>query len=122
MLSDPRPSDTIPRHPQRSDRRKARRVELEAEVTIAFGESFFSGSAVDVSRTGIRIASERALLKGQRLALELTLPRGQVLARGTVCWCREGECFGVAFENLSAQDKDILEAYCARRIRATSVS
>jgi hypothetical protein len=92
-------------------------------VTVAFGESFFCGEAIDLSCGGIRIACARPVTEGQRLALELTLPRGQVLARGVVCWSRSGESFGVAFDDLSAQDMDIIEAYCERtRARATSAS
>jgi len=100
------------------ERRAAPRVSLEVDVSIESDSHFFVGLSGDISRGGLFVATWRKLPVGAAVEVALSLPGGQVLAHGTVRWVRDlsegvNPGFGVAFEELSAEARARVEAFCA---------
>lgn len=124
MMSAPLQSETLPsgnRHAT-TERRTSPRVPLEADVVLACGSQFFSGTALDLSARGVFVATRRPLDIGAPVSLELTVPEGQVLARGIVRWRRAPSADGVAgvgieLVDLSDVDEQIIAKVCGARPR-----
>ena len=102
---------------RRTNRRAQSRVPIDVEVTLATGAQFISGLSTDVSEGGVFVLTHRILAVGARVTIELTLPSGQVLARGIVRWVRDRDeagahGIGIAFEELSEIDRTRVAKFC----------
>ena len=108
----------------RTDRRISKRISLDVDVAVKSDIGFFVGTAQDVSEKGLFVATGRRLPIGGEVALALTLPRGDVVARGHVRWSRDdaepGETgVGIEFDAIPEEDRARVEAYCADERRTT---
>jgi uncharacterized protein (TIGR02266 family) len=114
------PPSADARGPGATERRGAPRVRVEVEVSLASESHFFVGLTGDLSEGGLFVATWRKLPVGATLDVELALPDGPVIARGTVRWLRDAgdegaPGVGVAFESLSDADRARIESFCAAR-------
>jgi uncharacterized protein (TIGR02266 family) len=124
MMSEPHQSEHSPSGIRRigEERRFSPRIPLQADVVLACGSQFFSGTATDLSARGVFVATRRPLDIGTNVSLELTVPEGQVLARGVVRWRRAPDADGVAgvgieLVDLSDLDVEIIAKVCGTRPR-----
>jgi uncharacterized protein (TIGR02266 family) len=124
MKSEPQMSEHFPSGIRRigDERRVSPRVPLEADVVLACGSQFFSGTAHDLSARGVFVATRRPLDIGTNVSLELTVPEGQVLARGVVRWRRSPDADGLAgvgieFVDLAEVDEQIIARIVGSRPR-----
>lgn len=109
----------------RPERRAQPRIPIHTEVMVAAEERFFSALSADVSQEGIFLLTHRVLPLGTSVSLEFSLPKGQVVARGTVRWVRaagEGKLpgLGVVFDQLDGKDRALVRAFCSGRPRFLS--
>jgi uncharacterized protein (TIGR02266 family) len=98
----------------------ATRVHVDAEVSLVSESNFFVGLTRNLSHGGLFVATWRRLPIGTPVDLVLTLPDGPVMTRGSVRWVRDltdvtAPGIGVMFDALSDQDRQRIEAFCARR-------
>ncbi len=96
------------------------RVAVRVEVTLASESQFFAGLSGDVSEGGIFVQTYRPLAVGDRVALVVALPAGDVEILGVVQWVRDADVnmspgFGAAFERLSPGSLMRIEEFCRRR-------
>jgi uncharacterized protein (TIGR02266 family) len=103
------------------NRRGSDRSLIEAEVSVASDSQFFTGIAGNVSTGGLFVATYRALPVGGRVAMQIALPEGDVLATGTVRWIRDASSgaspgLGIAFDGaIGDDDIERIERFCAVR-------
>jgi uncharacterized protein (TIGR02266 family) len=72
------------------ERRRHKRVAMQAEVSLSSDSNFYSGFASDLSEGGIFVATCNVLERGTEVDVTFTLPDGKpVTARGVVRWARE---------------------------------
>lgn len=71
-------------------KQEARRARRRIEVRYGHGGARFIGYSRNVSRTGMMVAAVRVFEPGTLLDLEIKLPSGSFLLKGTVIWAREG--------------------------------
>jgi len=72
------------------ERRRHKRVAMQAEVSLSSDSNFYSGFASDLSEGGIFVATCNVLERGTLVDVTFTLPDGKpVTARGVVRWARE---------------------------------
>jgi uncharacterized protein (TIGR02266 family) len=113
--------DPMHDHPSADgDRRSNPRVRLDAEVSLASDSQFFTGLTRNLSSGGVFVATYRRLALGCHVTLELTLPDGQLSARGVVRWVREAALdvppgIGIAFEALDAAAYERIARFCQAR-------
>ena len=108
-----------------ADRRASQRarVEVQVEVSHSSEPQFFVGLTGDISEGGLFVATWRRFSVDAPVALALSLPDGPLLARGHVCWVRDGveggatPGLGIAFELLSPGDRARIRGLL-RRARA----
>ena len=116
------------RHCAVTERRRAPRIPVSANVDVAAPDSrpthetFFGGLSADVSEHGVFVSTHRVLDLGTRVSLEISLPTGQVLARGTVRRMRRADeglapGLGIDFDELSEIDRCTVEKFCRNRPR-----
>jgi uncharacterized protein (TIGR02266 family) len=102
------------------NRRSAPRIAVETEISLGSDSQFFTGITGNLSTGGVFVATYRRLPVGSRVTLQLTLPQGEVVARGIVRWLREaaGEVspgVGIAFEELEPSARSLIDAFCLER-------
>lgn len=105
-----------------SERRRAPRIPVTVDVDVATHEHFFAGQSADVSEKGVFVSTHRVLALGTRVSIEISLPTGQVLARGVVRWMRRAEDgvvpgLGIDFEELPEIDRRTVEKFTRGRPR-----
>jgi hypothetical protein len=123
-------ADILPAAPRASERRRAPRIPIAVNVDVAAPdprpthETFFGGLTADVSEHGVFVATPRVLDVGTRVSLEISLPTGQVLARGVVRWkraaCADRDIvagLGIVFDGLCEIDQRTIVKFCADRPR-----
>ena len=100
--------------------RLAQRHALGVEVSLTSESQFFVGLTGNISTGGVFVATYETRAVGSRIDLEFTLPSGIVRARGIVRWLRvtrDGGTpgFGVAFEELTRDERTRIESFCKER-------
>jgi uncharacterized protein (TIGR02266 family) len=109
-----------------SERRQARRLDIQAEIGIESDSNFFMGLTEDISTGGIFIATYDVRTIGSPMTINFTLPDGHLVsAEGVVRWVREyqgGDSdaehmpgMGVQFTALTEQDQHAIEAFVRYR-------
>jgi uncharacterized protein (TIGR02266 family) len=96
------------------------RVTLRVEVNAVSESQFFAGLSGDVTEGGVFVQTHRRLPAGERVALVLVLPAGEIEALGVVDWLREADAStspgaGVVFERLTASAQAQVKAFCESR-------
>lgn len=71
-------------------KQEARRSRRRVEVRYGPEAPQFVGYSRNVSRTGMMVAAIRVFGPGTMLRIEVKLPAGTFLLKGTVIWAREG--------------------------------
>lgn len=86
-----------------TQQRKFARIDFETEVTIDLDGAKQTGTTVNVSQGGALIKINSSLLFGQKLVVEIQLPKIKDVCRipSVVRW-RNDESIGVQFETLRA--------------------
>ena len=104
------------------EHRSSRRVSVEVDIHLASDSHFFSGLSGDISEGGLFFSTYRPLTVGTQVDVEFSLPGTErsVHARGEVRWIREHSPdhprgVGIAFEELSDEDRDAIHAFCNAR-------
>jgi uncharacterized protein (TIGR02266 family) len=109
-----------------SERRQARRLDIQAEIGIESDSNFFMGLTEDISTGGIFIATYDVRAIGSPINVNFTLPDGHLVsAEGVVRWVREyhgGDSdtenmpgMGVQFTALSELDQHAIAAFVRQR-------
>jgi uncharacterized protein (TIGR02266 family) len=103
-----------------NDRRASARVPVEVEISLASDHQFFTGLTRDLSSGGVFVATYKCLPLGCTVVMHLTLPDGDLAARGTVRWHRESATdappgMGIAFDALDAEGWRRIERFCLER-------
>lgn len=109
-----------------SERRQARRLDIQAEIGIESDSNFFMGLTEDISTGGIFIATYDVRAIGSPINVNFTLPDGYLVsAEGVVRWVREyhgGDSdtenmpgMGVQFTGLSELDQRAIAAFVRQR-------
>ena len=120
--ASPAPSEPLP--PQILERRKAKRMCIEAEIGFQSETNFFMGFSEDISTGGLFIATYDTRPMGSLLNVNFTLPSGHLIsADGVVRWVREYNettpetppGMGIQFEHLRPQDKEAIEMFVNQR-------
>jgi uncharacterized protein (TIGR02266 family) len=119
QLSDDMDEEVSDTHRER-EHRSYPRVSLAVDIDLASESHFFSGLSGDVSEGGLFVQTYRSIEIGSEVALEFELPDGHVTAHGTVRWHRDKSDsappgLGIAFEELSEEDREIIHRFCERR-------
>lgn len=120
--SPPEPdAEAIPLAPQK---RRARRINLSADIGLHSDTNFFSGFAGDISAGGIFVATYNVLPIGTEITISFVLPGGhQVTVAGRVRWVREHEDkehdttpgMGIQFVKLSEADRKAIVRFMEQR-------
>jgi uncharacterized protein (TIGR02266 family) len=104
------------------ERRVARRLPIELDVTVEGAACRFVTTSADVSPGGMFISTHEQIPIGTEVVLGFTLPGGTDLELiGTVQWRRgrldleAAQGFGVAFFCLDPEVRGILERFCSLR-------
>jgi uncharacterized protein (TIGR02266 family) len=107
------------------ERRGGGRHALSADIGLHSATQFFTGLTGDVSRGGIFVATWAPLPLGTDVTIAFVLPGGhQVTAPGRVAWLKEAQSagegedspgMGISFTSLSAEDRQAIERFLARR-------
>ena len=104
------------------EHRSSRRVSVEVDIHLSSDSHFFSGLSGDISEGGLFFSTYRPLTVGTQVDVEFSLPRTEraIHARGEVRWIREHlpeqpRGVGIAFEELSDEDRDAIHAFCSAR-------
>ena len=95
-------------------------------MSLTSEDWFFAGITGDLSTGGIFVSTYAARAVGTQVDVDLVLPDGQgdsrrLQARGTVQWVRSTGSdggdpgIGIAFEGLSAEDRECIESFFAQR-------
>jgi uncharacterized protein (TIGR02266 family) len=105
-----------------AERRGHARIPIHTEVMVATDEQFFSALSADLSEEGIFLLTHRVLPIGQRVSVEFTLPKGDVVARGSVRWVRKAADeklpgLAIGFDDLRGADRALVRAFCGGRPR-----
>jgi uncharacterized protein (TIGR02266 family) len=115
-------SEAPPEERQRpkEERRAGRRFRLEVEVSFTSESQFYSGLTGDISEGGLFVATYHLRPVGTRLDLALTLPSGEVHARGNVRWVRDAHGdtppgLGVELDALSVEARKAIEVFLRQR-------
>jgi uncharacterized protein (TIGR02266 family) len=106
--------------PANDEHRAHARVAIEVEIDLHSESHFFSGLSGDVSEGGLFVQTYRPLETGDRVHLAFDLPDGRVEADGIVRWGRAhtdgvGAGVGIAFEELSDRDREVIHRFCESR-------
>ena len=93
---------------------------IKVHLTVASDSHFFAGRAGDVAGGGVFIATKRIVAIGDPMLVELHIEDALVAAPGTVRWRTPGgrdlpPGIGVALRDLTAQNRRVIERFCARR-------
>jgi uncharacterized protein (TIGR02266 family) len=103
------------------ERRSAARVVLEAEISVVSESEFFTGLSGNLSTGGIFVATYGRLPIGRRVAVQIALAEGTVMADGVVRWLRDASSgappgLGIAFDGpLGADAAERIGRFCALR-------
>lgn len=111
-----------PETPEAPEHRNSTRVSVAVDIHLASDSHFFSGLSGDISEGGVFLSTYRPLRVGSSVDIEFSLPGSDatVHARGQVRWLREHSAdqprgVGIAFENLSAEDRERIHEFCSMR-------
>lgn len=103
------------------ERRSEPRLALEVEVSLASDSQFFTGLSGNLSTGGVFVATYQRLTVGRPVVMQIALPDGEVLAKGTVRWVREASDgappgFGIAFDTpLGPEDAERVARFVVLR-------
>ena len=105
---------------QAGDRRGGARVAIETEVSLESDSQFFTGLTGNLSAGGVFVATYRHLPVGSSVVMNLSLPDGELRAKGTVRWSRDASSgaspgVGVAFDELAPGDAERIARFCELR-------
>jgi uncharacterized protein (TIGR02266 family) len=103
-----------------SERRGGARVPIETDVSLESDSQFFTGLTGNLSAGGVFIATYRQLPVGCSVVMTLSLPDGELKAKGTVRWSRDTSSgaapgVGVAFDELAPADAERIARFCELR-------
>ena len=97
-------------------------VDFPVTVIVPGAELILNGSAVDLSRGGMRLNTSTDLPAGQPIVLRFTLPSGEreILVRAKIAltfFDASTKCYahGVAFTQYTSSDIDRISAFVAAR-------
>lgn len=122
--ADAAPADPAARAPAEppEEHRASPRVSVAVDIHLSSESHFFSGLSGDISEGGLFFSTYRPLSVGTQVDVEFSLPGTDrpVHARGEVRWIREHSAdqsrgVGIAFEDLSDEDRDAIHAFCSSR-------
>ena len=108
-------------------RRSNRRFPCKARFFAAGAATVIRGDVVDVSPTGMCLATETELPRGRELHLEFDLPNGVVEAVGEVRWVTDPRAadglreVGIRFVRISAPSTKVIEDATRDRTFTSSV-
>ena len=89
------------------ERRRAKRLSLQVEVTVTSGDNFFMGFSENLSEGGMFISTMSPPLVGESVSMMIKVGGEEVQVEGVVRWHRFiGDVVtgcGVQFEGLSAE-------------------
>jgi uncharacterized protein (TIGR02266 family) len=110
----------LPRSPPRQDHRAHPRVVVAVAVGLETESHFFAGLSGDVSAGGVFVQTYRDLPVGSPVEVQFDLPDAQLQAHGRVRWHRDSSDssppgVGIAFEDLSDEDRQVIQRFCERR-------
>ena len=106
------------------NRRAAPRAVINAEIGFQSDTNFYTGFSEDISTGGIFLSTFDIRPMGSSLNVNFTLPGGHFISvDGEVRWVREynelspdvSPGMGVQFKNLSADDRDAIDAFIQQR-------
>ena len=106
------------------ERRKHKRVPMEADVSFQGLSNFYTGFAEDISCGGLFVTSYCLQPIGTNVDLSFTLPNGYVVnTPGQVRWLRDirdpdddtAPGMGIMFEDIKSEDKKQIEAFIQER-------
>jgi uncharacterized protein (TIGR02266 family) len=105
---------------QGAERRTKARVPIETEVSLESDSQFFTGLTGNLSSGGVFVATYKPLPVGSRVVMKLTLPDGELQAKGTVRWSRDASSgaapgVGVAFDDLEPAAAERIAKFCELR-------
>jgi uncharacterized protein (TIGR02266 family) len=103
-----------------AERRGGARVPIETDVSLESDSQFFTGLTGNLSSGGVFIATYRQLPVGCHVVMTLSLPDGELRAKGTVKWSRDQSSgaapgVGVAFDELAPADAERITKFCELR-------
>jgi len=111
----------MPEEIPQNERRSSPRRQLQVGIGLHSDSQIFVGFSEDLSDGGVFVATQQRLPPGSPVVLDMDLPTGaRISCRGRVAWVREG-CelhrpgVGVAFEELTAADRDAILAFSRDR-------
>jgi uncharacterized protein (TIGR02266 family) len=95
-------------------------VPLDTEITLESDSQFFSGLGGNLCAGGVFVATYRELPVGHPVAVTITLPDGEIVAKGFVRWRRDPSSgaapgLGIAFDRVAPEDAQRIERFCAER-------
>jgi uncharacterized protein (TIGR02266 family) len=110
--------DEMPTHD--GERRGGARVPIETDVSLESDSQFFTGLTGNLSAGGVFVATYRQLPVGCSVVMTLSLPDGELRAKGTVRWSRDTSSgaapgVGVAFDELAPADAERIARFCELR-------
>jgi uncharacterized protein (TIGR02266 family) len=102
------------------ERRSAERVSIEAEISLESESQFFTGLGGNLSAGGVFVATYRKLPVGCTVSVDVAMPDGPLVAKGTVRWVRDVSTgatpgLGIAFERLGDEETGRIASFCAER-------
>lgn len=99
--------------PDNFNRRASARVALGVPVTYQSGQTIAGAVTLDVGRGGLAIRTMNPLPKGTELQLKFRLPGGtsDIDASARVAWSNRKTGMGVQFEQVSANDQRVIDAF-----------
>ncbi len=107
--------------PDSAERRTARRLPIEIDVSVEGAACRFTTTTYDLSPGGMFIATHEAIPIGTEVVLGFALPNGaQLEVIGIVQWRRGGQAeapvgLGISFFCLDPEVRKVLEQFCAVR-------
>jgi uncharacterized protein (TIGR02266 family) len=102
------------------ERRGDTRVPIETDVSLESDSQFFAGLTGNLSTGGVFVATYKQLPVGCHVVMKLSLPDGELSAKGTVRWSRDTSSgaspgLGVAFDELAPADVERIAKFCELR-------
>lgn len=110
--------------PPSGERRGNDRFELDVNIGFQSETNFYTGFSGDISDGGIFVATYDVLPQGTAITVSFVLPDGHLVhAQGRVRWIREPLAhdsdlqpgMGVAFEDLSGEDREAIHMFTSIR-------
>jgi CheY-like chemotaxis protein len=102
-----------------NEKRRSFRCPVQIPVYLSVGSRpEFTATSVNISEMGIALTSSSPLQVGDRVALRLTLPHTDAVAKITaeVCWCDPAGSSGLEFVQVPPKVKEQLTSWLAARL------